>query len=153
VRRLAPLGLSFDLCLYHHQLPAAIELVRAIPEVSFILDHLGKPSIRSGVLDPWRDQIRRLAAMDNVTCKVSGMATEADWGAWRPEDLRPYLEVVVEAFGWGRLMFGSDWPVSTLAVTYTRWLEVVEELVAGISATEREALFGGTARRVYRLDD
>ncbi|MFA6108273.1 MAG: amidohydrolase family protein [Candidatus Latescibacterota bacterium] len=152
VRRLAPLGLSFDLCLYPHQLPAAIDLVRAVPEVSFVLDHLGKPRVREKVLDPWRDQIRRLAALENVTCKLSGLATEADWEGWRPADLRPYLDVVVEAFGFARLMFGSDWPVSTLAVSYPRWLEVVEELTSGISAADRQALFSGTARRIYRLD-
>lgn len=151
VRKLAPLGLSFDLCIYHPQLPAAIQLVRQAPEVNFVLDHLGKPAIKSKVQEPWKTQLRELASLSNVWCKVSGMVTEADWTNWRAEDLRPYLDQVIDCFGFDRLMFGSDWPVSTLAARYQQWLEVVQEAVKGASAAEQRQLFWDTARAFYRL--
>ncbi|MBI2502767.1 MAG: amidohydrolase [Candidatus Latescibacteria bacterium] len=151
VRKLAPLGLSFDLCIYHPQLPAAIQLVRQAPEVNFVLDHLGKPAIKSKVQEPWKTQLRELASLSNVWCKVSGMVTEADWTNWRAEDLRPYLDHVIDCFGFDRLMFGSDWPVSTLAARYQQWLEVVQEAVKGASAAEQRQLFWDTARAFYRL--
>ncbi len=151
VQRLGPLGLSFDVCVYHHQLPAVIELARAVPDVLVILDHLGKPAIRDGGLDPWRQHLRELGQMPHVTAKVSGLATEADWRRWRAADLRPYFDAAVEAFGFDRLMFGSDWPVSTLAVGYQQWVDTVGELLAGTASDDRERLFAATARRVYRL--
>jgi len=151
VRKLGARSLSFDLCIYHPQLPAAIELARQVPEVQFVLDHIGKPNIREGVLEPWKTHIRELAALENVVCKVSGVATEADWQQWTPQDLRPYLEHVIEVFGFDRLMFGSDWPVCTLAAGYRRWLEVVQEAVRQASAAEQRQLFWETAARFYRL--
>jgi L-fuconolactonase len=151
VRKLARSGLSFDLCVYHHQLPAVIELVRQVPEVSFVLDHIGKPDIARRTMAPWQDHIRELARLENVVCKVSGMATEADWKRWRAADLRPYLEHAIAVFGFDRLMFGSDWPVSTLAVEYGRWLAVVQEAVKDASSEEQHQLFYGTAARFYRL--
>jgi L-fuconolactonase len=150
VRHLGEAGFSFDLCLFHPQLPAAIELARQV-ETPLVLDHVGKPDIKAGLLDPWREQIRELASMEHVFCKLSGMVTEADHRAWTIDDLRPYADTVIEAFGFSRLMFGSDWPVSTLAVDYPGWLRTVEELTAGISAGERDALMRGTATRFYRL--
>lgn len=151
VRKLASRGLSFDLCIHHPQLPAAIELARQAPEVQFVLDHLGKPDIKGGVLEPWKTQLRELAALENVVCKVSGAATEADWQRWTPEQLRPYLDHAIEVFGFDRLMFGSDWPVCTVAVEYRRWLEVVQEAAKGASAAEQRRLFRETAARFYRL--
>lgn len=151
VRALAARGLSFDLCVYHHQLPAVIQLVRQVPEASFVLDHIGKPDIRGQALEPWRTHLRELAALDNVVCKVSGVATEAHWERWTAADVRPYLDQVIAAFGFGRLMFGSDWPVSTLAVDYRRWLDLVREVVREASAAEQRQLFWETAARFYRL--
>jgi L-fuconolactonase len=151
VRRLGEGGLSFDLCVYHHQLPAVVKLARQTPDTMLVLDHIGKPDIRAGQLDPWRDHMRELAAMGNVYCKLSGMTTEADQNSWTIDDLRPYAEAVIDAFGFSRLMFGSDWPVSTQAVSYQQWVATVMELVSGASSGELDALLRGTATRFYRL--
>lgn len=144
-------GLVYELLIYPRQLTAAIELVERLPEQAFVLDHAAKPCIREGSMEPWASQVRELARHGNVSCKVSGLVTEADHRAWRPEELRPYLEVVAEAFGPGRLMFGSDWPVCLLAAGYERVVEVVEGLVATWDPRHRAALFGGNAVRVYGL--
>lgn len=151
VRELAVAGLSFDICCKHPQLPAVIELVRQCPDVSFVLDHGGKPAIRSGVLDPWRDHIRTLATFPNVVGKFSGFATEADHARWTATDLQPYTNHLLETFGPQRLLFGGDWPVAKLATTYRRWLDTAEELTATLSSTERAALFRENAERVYRI--
>jgi len=151
VRELADAGLSFDLCGKHGQLPAMIELVRQCPEVSFILDHAGKPGIRGGLLDPWRQQIRELAALPNVVCKLSGLATEADMANWTDAQLRPYTDHLLEVFGPKRLLFGGDWPVAKLATSYVRWLETVESLTSRLSPSERAAIFYDNAERVYRI--
>ncbi len=111
-------GLTYDLLVFPRQLPAAIELVRRFPEQSFVLDHIAKPPIKQGVLSPWREWIRELAQAPNVMCKLSGLVTEADHARWRPSDFGPYLDVVMEAFGPDRLMYGSDWPVCLLAASY-----------------------------------
>lgn len=149
VRRLARLGLRCDLCVYHRQLGAVVELVRRCPEVSFVLDHGGKPGIRARLLDPWRERIRALARLPNVTCKLSGLASEADPAAWTADDLRPYLAHLVDAFGPDRLMFGGDWPVSSLATPYPRWVEVVDAALAGLPEAGRRRVFEGTAAAVY----
>lgn len=151
VRWLGEQGFSFDLCVYHHQLPAVLELARQVPGTALVLDHIGKPDIASGLLDPWRQHIHELSRMEHVYCKFSGMTTEADFDNWSLADLRPYADAVIEAFGFSRLMFGSDWPVSTQAVDYKAWLETVQMLTQDASAGERDALFRGTATRFYRL--
>ena len=151
VRRLERHGLSFDLCLYARQLGAVVELVRRCPGVRFILDHGAKPGIRAGRLDPWREEIRALAALPNVDCKLSGLATEADPRAWTTADLRPYVDHLLATFGPGRLLFGGDWPVSTLATDYPRWVATVEALLAGISADDQRRIWSTNAARVYRL--
>jgi len=153
VRRAGELGLSFDLCVRHHQLPAVIELVRACPRTSFVLDHLGKPDIRTGVLDPWRDDIARLGALPNVHCKISGLVTEADLACWTLADLRPYLEQVMGVFGPERLMFGSDWPVVKLASGYSTWVRTARALLASHSRAAQTAIFDDNARRFYRLQN
>lgn len=147
----ASAGLAYDLLTLPHQLSAAIETVAALPELTFVLDHLSKPPIASGRLEPWASRIRELAGHPNVYCKLSGMVTEADWASWRVADLRPYAEIALEAFGPERVMFGSDWPVCLLAADYQRVVSATEELCAGLSAGERADVFGGTARRAYRL--
>lgn len=151
VRQLAPAGLSFDLCCKHPQLPAVIELVRQCPEVSFILDHGGKPGIRAGLLDPWREHIRTLAALPNVVCKLSGLVTEADHRNWTPEHLRPYAAHLLESFGPARLLFGGDWPVAKLACGYLRWLDLARQFTAHLTPAEQAAVFHGNAARLYRI--
>ena len=152
VRALAPRNLHFELCLTHDQLPPAAALVEACPEVRFVLDHIGKPAIREGALDPWRAGIDRLARLPNVVCKLSGVATEADHAAWTPEQLHPYIRHALDAFEPGRTLFGSDWPVSRLAIEMPRWIDIVDEAVAHLPEADRRKVFGDTARGVYRLD-
>lgn len=151
LRAVAEAGLSYDLLTLPHQLPAAIDTVRALPELTFVVDHLSKPPIASGELEPWASRIRQLAAEPNVYCKLSGMVTEADRTRWRVDDLRPYAETVLDAFGPHRVMFGSDWPVCLLAASYSEVCEAAEKLTADLSAEERAEIFGGTAVRAYRL--
>ncbi|MGP3929112.1 amidohydrolase family protein [Nonomuraea sp. KM88] len=148
----AAAGLAYDLLTLPHQLPAAIDTVAAVPELTFVLDHLSKPPIASGELEPWRGRILELARHPNVFCKLSGMVTEADRASWQVADLRPYAETVLEAFGPERVMFGSDWPVCLLAAGYGQVAEAADELCAGLSDSERADVFAGTARRAYRLD-
>ncbi|WP_329544033.1 amidohydrolase family protein [Streptomyces sp. NBC_01356] len=147
----AEAGLVYDLIVQPHQLPSSAEAAAALPELTFVLDHLGKPPIVAGDLEPWASGVRALAALPNTVCKLSGMVTEADLGKWTVDDLRPYADTVLEAFGPSRLMFGSDWPVCTLAATYEEVAESARELTAGLGDDERDQLFEGTATRVYRL--
>lgn len=142
-------GMRYDILVYPKQLDAAIAFVRAFPEQPFVLDHIAKPLVKEGVLAPWADQIRALAESDNVSCKVSGMITEADWNDWTEADFDPYLDVVLEAFGAERLMYGSDWPVCTLAGSYERVFALAERFAARLSTAERAAFYGGNAARFY----
>lgn len=151
IRKLATFGLTYDLLLYPQQLPAAGEFVGRFPEQPFVLDHLAKPRIKAGELDPWRQDLRALAAHGNVLCKLSGMVTEADWQGWKRSDFTPYLEVALEIFGPKRLMIGSDWPVCTLAAEYAETIGIVREFLAPLAAAEREAIEGGNAARFYAL--
>jgi L-fuconolactonase len=144
-------GLVYDILIFERHLPQTIEFVDEFPEQVFVLDHVAKPLIASGVMQPWAERMRELGRRENVWCKVSGMVTEAEWGAWNLETLRPYLDVAVEAFGVERLMAGSDWPVCLVAAEYGRWFEVLREYFAGFSETERDAVFGETAMEVYGL--
>lgn len=146
-------GLTYDLLIFPKQLPAAIELVRKFPVQQFVLDHIAKPDIKAGTLSPWREQIRELAKASNVFCKVSGMVTEADQAHWKAADFTPYLDVVFEAFGEDRVMFGSDWPVCLLAGEYARVFGLVNDYTAQFSAAAREKFFGGNATHFYGLTD
>ncbi len=150
VRALSDFGLSFDLCLKHPQLQATIDLADACPNVPMVLDHIAKPGIAAGLMQPWADQMHALAKRENVVCKLSGVATEAAAG-WTPETLRPYMDEALEAFGPARLMFGGDWPVSTLAITYPAWVALVDDLTRDLSETEQRQIFRDTARSFYRL--
>ncbi|MDX3658263.1 amidohydrolase family protein [Streptomyces sp. ID05-26A] len=143
-------GLVYELLTLPHQLSAARRTVAALPQVEFVVDHCSKPAIGS---DPgeWAELVRSLAAHENVTCKLSGLVTEADWKSWDVALLRPYFEVVLDAFGPERLMFGSDWPVCLLAASYDEWLGAARELVSELSPDEQASIFSGTARRVYAL--
>ncbi|MFC1574458.1 amidohydrolase family protein [Gemmatimonadota bacterium] len=144
-------GLTYDILVYPRQLPAVLSLVEKLPNQPFVLDHLAKPPIREGGTEPWAGLMRELAEHSNVWCKVSGMVTEASWSGWRPEDFLPYLDVVFEAFGPGRLMFGSDWPVCLLAAGYGEVRELVEKYARHLSPADRGKLFGGTAAGFYGL--
>lgn len=152
LRAIADAGLRFDLLTKPVQLPAAIETVAALPELTFVVDHISKPPIASGVTEPWARTIRQLAALENVVCKLSGMVTEADHAKWTVADLVPYVDIVLDAFGPDRLMFGSDWPVCLLAASYEQVVDAAEQLTSALSTAESDAIFGGTARRVYQLD-
>jgi L-fuconolactonase len=154
LRQLAPRGLTYDLLLYPHQLPAAIRLAGLLPDQPFVLDHLAKPQVKDGLansMEPWRADIQALARHDNVTCKLSGLVTEAAWKGWQRTDFKPYLEVALEAFGPHRLMFGSDWPVCLLSAEYTDVVGIVDDIVGRLSATEQDAIHGGTAAAFYGL--
>jgi L-fuconolactonase len=151
VRLLPRFGFHFEICVYHRQLGAALELVRRCPEVRFVLDHIGKPGIRDGLLDPWRAEIEALAALPNVVCKLSGLVTEADHAGWTPQQLRPYIDHVVGCFGFSRLMFGSDWPVATLAASYGRWLVTLDTALAGADEADLALLYRDNAKAWYRL--
>ena len=151
LRLLADHGLTADLCVRHHQLPEVVELVGRVPEVTFVLDHLGKPAVADAVTEPWREHLSRLAGHPNVVCKLSGLTTEADWAGWRTEHVLPYLRHALAEFGPERCMFGSDWPVATLATPYGRWVDVVVEALDGRPPAEVEQVLRGTATRVYRL--
>ena len=142
-------GLTYDILIKHTQLPPAIELVKRFPEQAFVLDHIAKPLIKAGTLPPWREQIRELAKYPNVMCKVSGMITEADHVAWKPENFTPFLDVVVEAFGDDRLMYGSDWPVCLLAGSYARTFQLAADYFAKVSDEARAKVFGGNAEHFY----
>ena len=148
---LAEYDLAYDLLLFPKHLPVAYELVAQFPKQRFVLDHIAKPFIKDGKLAPWDEDIRCLAAFPNVYCKVSGMVTEADWQSWRPNDFRPYLDIVFAAFGPERLMFGSDWPVCTLAGCYQQVFDLAAEYVAELSKDEQTAVFGKTAVQFYGI--
>ena len=151
LRQLGRHGLTYDLLLYPHQLPAAIELVALLPDQPFVVDHLAKPRIATGEIAGWEQDIRAIARHANVCCKVSGMVTEAVRRGWKQSDFAPYLDVVLEAFGPERLMVGSDWPVCLLAGEYADVAAIPREYFAGLSSAERALIHGGTATRFYGL--
>lgn len=150
VRRLGAAGLAFDLCVLARQLPIGRALVEKCPGTQFVLDHCGVPDIAGKGLDPWRDDIRKLAQSPNVAAKISGIVAYA--GAdWTVDDLKPYVEHVIASFGWDRVVWGSDHPVCTLTADLGRWVAAIRELVAGASTDEQEKLFFRNAERIYRL--
>jgi L-fuconolactonase len=151
VQMLAEYNLSFDLCIYHYQLAAVIELVRQCPDVSFMLDHIGKPGIAGGLRQPWAAQITELAALPNVMCKISGLVTEANHQNWRAEELAPYVAHVLAAFGEDRVAFGSDWPVVLLAAGYRRWIETLDALTSHLTPAAQKKFWAENARRFYRI--
>lgn len=151
ISMLEEFGLAYDLLIYTKHLPAAVEFVTRFPLQRFVLDHLAKPPIRSGAIDSWARGIRKLAGFPNVHAKLSGLVTEADWRTWKPETIRPYLDVAFECFGPGRLMIGSDWPVCTVAASYERVVSLVNYYLDRYTTEEREAVLGGNAAKFWRL--
>ena len=155
-------GYSYDLLVYHHQLAEMMPLVERLSVrlengqgkfCKLVLDHIGKPDLKTGAIEDWKKQIRQLASYKNVFCKVSGLVTEADFRAWKPEDLTEALDTVLEAFGADRLMFGSDWPVCLVATGYGKWVEVLESYFSDLSQEAISAIFGGNAARFYGIDN
>jgi L-fuconolactonase len=145
-------GLVYDILIYERHLPQTIEFVDEYPEQVFVLDHIAKPQIAAGLKEPWSENLHELALRDNVWCKVSGLVTEADWKNWNIETLRPYLDTVVDAFGPERLLVGSDWPVCLAATEYKAWFELLRDYFAAFGESERDAVFGGTAIKIYGLE-
>ena len=144
-------GLRYDLLIFENHLPQAISLVDRHPRQIFIVDHIAKPRIRERRISPWRENLKELSRRENVYCKLSGMVTEAEWNLWSEDDLKPYFETVFEAFTPQRTMFGSDWPVLTLAATYGRWVTTVRNTIANMSQSEQERILAGTAVEAYGL--
>lgn len=144
-------NLAYDILIFERHLPQTIEFVDRHPQQVFIVDHIAKPRIRENLLSPWKKNIQELAMRENVHCKISGMVTEADWAAWTEDQLRPYIEVVLSAFGPKRLMFGSDWPVLTLASNYKQWVDTLRRVISDLSADEQEEICWRTAKRAYQL--
>ena len=151
VAQLQAFGFTYDILVYSKQLPAAIELVARLPEQRFVVDHLAKPDIKFGKTAPWAAQMREIAQNKNVFCKLSGLVTEGDWKHWKADDFKPCLDVVFDAFGVERLMFGSDWPVCLVAGTYRQVKQLIEDYVKGYSQPDKERIFGGNAARFYGL--
>jgi len=149
ISKLRAHGLTYDILIYPKQLEAAIRLAENFPQQPFVLDHLAKPPIKDGAMEPWKSQLLRLAKLPNVHCKVSGMLTEADHKAWRAEQFRPYLDTVFEAFGPARLMYGSDWPVCLFAGSYEQAYRLVDDYARALTDAERAGLFGGNCARFY----
>lgn len=151
ISRLQEFGFAYDILIYPRQLPAAIDLVAKFPEQRFVLDHLAKPEIKTRHITYWASRMRIISANANVYCKLSGLVTEADWKQWNARDFEAYLDVVFEAFGPDRLMFGSDWPVCLLAAGYEQVKHIVEDYVNREAPAARERIFGGNAIRFYDL--
>lgn len=151
MRALRDSGLVYDIMVLVRQLGPTLSFVDMHPDQPFVLDHCAKPVIRKNEREPWAGYMRELARRPNLVCKISGLATEGDWQQWTPAALEPYWQVVLEAFGPSRLLFASDWPVSLLATSYQRWVDTVAEWTAPLSASERDAIWGGNAVRVYSL--
>ena len=152
LKLLARHDLVFDICIFHHHLPNTIKMVKQCPEVRFVLDHIAKPAIKAGEFEPWGRNLKELAALPNVVCKISGVTTEADHKAWTREQLKPYIPHAIECFGFDRVMYGGDWHVLELAGTYPQWVEIVDWVIAGASADEKRKLYRDNAIRAYRLD-
>ncbi|MAZ53398.1 MAG: amidohydrolase [Trueperaceae bacterium] len=153
VKLLENYSLSFDICIKgSDQFANSIELVRSCPNVHFILDHIGKPDIIDGSIHPWKSQICELAEFSNTTCKISGMVVEANMESWSREELEPYLDTVLDAFGPDRLVFGGDWPVVVQAAEYREWVAAFDWYLSGTSESEQRKIYRDNAVRVYRLD-
>ena len=143
--------LAYDILIFPNQLPASIALVEKFPDQVFILDHIAKPDIKDGQMSPWDRDLKRLAAAPNVSCKLSGMVTEANWQGWKPEDFNPYMDTVLEAFGPDRLTVGSDWPVCTVAGDYRRVVSLAADFISRLSEDEQQAIWENNPARIYGL--
>lgn len=144
---------TYDILIFHRQLPAAIDLVKSFPKQKFVIDHIAKPDIKSGDIVSWEKGIEEIAKFKNVSCKISGMVTEADWNSWKPADLKPYLDVIFENFPADKILFGSDWPVCNVASDYTEVVKTLEDYIALLSVEDRNKIWFENARSFYNLND
>jgi len=144
-------NLTYDILIYPNQMNATFQLISKYPDQLFVIDHLAKPSIKKQLISTWENEIKKLALWPNVSCKLSGLVTEADWNNWKMSDFRPYLDVVVEAFGINRVMFGSDWPVCLLAASYSQVFNVVADYFENFTVEEKEKVFGTNAIKFYNI--
>ena len=152
LREVARRGLCNDLLVIPHQLNAAVTATREVRDGRFVLDHLAKPQIAAGVFQPWARELSELAQQENVMAKISGLVTEANWSTWAPSDIRPYVDHALSAFGPDRLIFGTDWPVCTLAASYRGIVDLAEQFVGTLSIDEQAAVFGANATKTYSLE-
>ncbi len=152
VRLLKKYNLTYDILVYQNQLKEVLEFVKQCPDQPFVIDHLAKPKIKDGEISAWQKDIQEVAKFDNVHCKISGMVTEANWELWKPEDLYPYIDVVIDAFGVDRVMYGSDWPVCQVAASYDQVIDVVENYTSDFSDEEKSKIFGVNAESFYNIE-
>jgi len=152
LRELGARGLTYDLLVHPRHLKYATQVVAQCLDTRFVVDHMAKPPIKTGEISEWARELKPLAAFPNVSCKLSGLVTEANWSNWRVEDLKPYVETALEYFGADRIMFGSDWPVCLLAATYERVLDAIQKLLAHLNEDERRRIFSDNAVEFYRLE-
>lgn len=151
VEKLKEFDLCYDILIYAHQLPAAVEFVDHFPDHRFVLNHIAKPDIKNGKMDQWREGMEALAEHPHTYCKLSGMVTEADWNSWRPSDITPYIDVAFDTFGANRLLFGSDWPVCTVAADYETVFNLIEDYIQPFSLKEQAMIMGRNAKLAYKL--
>ncbi|MGC4104260.1 amidohydrolase family protein [Ferruginibacter sp.] len=151
IAALKDFGFTYDILIFPHHLPAAIELVQQFPDQPFVIDHIAKPYIKAGLIDEWKKDMQQVAQYGNVYCKISGMVTEADYKLWKKADFTPYMDAVVEAFGTKRIMYGSDWPVCLVAASYSEMINIVQEYFDSFTTNEQEAIFGNNASAFYKL--
>jgi L-fuconolactonase len=144
---------TYDILIFHRQLPAAIDLVKTFPKQAFVIDHIAKPDIKSGEIASWKKGIEEISKFQNVKCKISGMVTEADWNNWKPSDLKPYLDVVFENFSADKLMFGSDWPVCNVASDYTNLVKISEDYLGNFSVENQNKFWFENAKSFYKIHD
>jgi L-fuconolactonase len=152
IAQLREFSLTYDLLLFPRHLPVALQLVREFPDQLFVLGHIAKPAIRDGQVSPWKEDLQALSAFPNVSCKLSGMVTEANWKRWRREDFHRYLDIVIESFGTDRVMIGSDWPVCTLSGDYASTMGIVVDYAGQFRPEVREAILGGNCARFYQIN-
>jgi L-fuconolactonase len=151
VSKLKAFNYTYDILIFAAHLPNTLEFIKALPDQAFVIDHIAKPTIKTGDIDAWAKQLKLVAEYKNVMCKISGMVTEADWSGWKKEDFTKYLDVVVEVFGVDRIMYGSDWPVCTLAASYEQQYHIVKDYFSTFSPTEQDLFFGGNATKFYKI--
>ena len=151
VAQLKKYNFTYDILIFTNQLAYTLDFIKVLPEQKFVIDHIAKPLIKKQIVGDWKDYMIQIASFKNVYCKISGLVTEADWLGWRKEDFKVYLDIVVEAFGTDRIMYGSDWPVCQLAANYEEQLDIVKEYFSSFSQIEQEQFFGGNAVRFYHL--
>ena len=153
ISELKRFNLAYDILIFERHLPQTLQFVDRHPNQVFVVDHLAKPRVRDGSMSPWLENMRELARRAHVYCKVSGLATEADHALWTKEQLEPYIEAVLSAFGAERVLFGTDWPVCNLAIGYGAWVEIVTGAISRLSEREQERIWSATAREAYKLND